>query len=176
MTMTLISTVTVGAGGAASIDFTSIAGTYTDLLVVWSTRDNVAGNQNNLQVTFNGTTSGYSERILYGNGSSAASLSNSGANFSFVYSVGASATANTFSNGQMLIPNYAGSTNKSVSIDVVGENNASSALQVLNAAMWSNTAAITRVTLTSNGGTLQQYSTASLYGITKGSGGATVSP
>ena len=33
-----IATVTVGAGGAASIDFTSIPGTYTDLLVLISAR------------------------------------------------------------------------------------------------------------------------------------------
>ena len=38
VTHNLISTITVGSGGAASIDFTSIPQTYTDLLVKISLR------------------------------------------------------------------------------------------------------------------------------------------
>ena len=37
-----IQTVTVGSGGAASIDFTSIPQTYTDLKIVLSARTNRA--------------------------------------------------------------------------------------------------------------------------------------
>jgi hypothetical protein len=165
--MTLIQTQTVGAGGSTNLNFTGIPNTFTDLCVVWSTRDNVAGNQNNLLITFNGSSTGYSERMVYGNGSSAAALSQSAANIGFAYSAGSGATANTFSSGQMFIPNYSTSLNKTVSIEVVGETNASSAVQVATTALWSNSAAIDRITLTSNGGTLQQGSTASVYGINK---------
>ena len=42
-TYTLISSVTVGAGGASSIDFTSIPATYTDLLVKFSLRTDFNG-------------------------------------------------------------------------------------------------------------------------------------
>ena len=37
-TFQLISSTTVGAGGASSIDFTSIPSTYTDLVIKWSGR------------------------------------------------------------------------------------------------------------------------------------------
>jgi len=38
--MVAIQTVTVGSGGAANIEFTSIPQTYTDLVVVLSLRNN----------------------------------------------------------------------------------------------------------------------------------------
>lgn len=178
MSMTLIGSVTVGSGGAASIDFTSIPSTYTDLLVVYSTRDDSAGDFNNLTLKLNNTTSGYSERLLYGTGSgSGASATNTAlAAFFLNYSNGATSTSNTFSSGSIYIPNYAGSSNKSLSFDTVSENNATAAIQAMSAALWANTAAITRITLTTTATNLVQYSTATLYGVTKGSsGGVTVS-
>ena len=93
----------------------------------------------------------------------------------FVFdTIGNTATANTFNSTTFYIPNYAGSTNKSFSFDQVNENNTTAANQVLGSVLWSNTAAITSISLTSPGYNFVQYSTASLYGITKGSGGATV--
>jgi hypothetical protein len=79
-------------------------------------------------------------------------------------------TANTFSNGEMYIPNAFGSTYKSVSADAVAENNASTAYMAMQAGLWSSTAAINQITLTPDTATsplFQQYSTASLYGILK---------
>ena len=162
MAITLISTVTVGAGGAASIDFTSIPSTYTDLMVVYSMR---AASNNYTTVTFNGSSSSYSVRVLRSSGSAASSFGDTSFNPTIDYN---SRTASTFGNGQLYIPNYASATNKSISIDTVEENNATAAFSELHAGLWSNTAAITQVTLTGNG-TIQQYSSASLYGVTKGS-------
>jgi hypothetical protein len=159
------STVTVGSGGQAAIEFTSIPATFTDILVRVSLRmtDQVA-----TSLTFNNSSSGYSERLLYGNGSSAASASASGSSLGWAYLANTTAhTANTFSNCDIYIPNYAGSTYKSVSSDSVYENNATGAEQYLNAGLWSNTAAITSVKLFPSSGTFVQYSTASLYGIKK---------
>jgi hypothetical protein len=174
--MTLIATSTVGAGGAASIDFTSIPATYTDLLVVFSARTNRASlSFDNVLVKFNGLSANFTERSLYGTGDSGAfSASGSGG---LMYFDGAGATANTFGNGQFYIPNYAGSTNKSYSGDSVTETNAAQTYMSIVAGLWSQTAAITSISLSSNNAaTIQQYSTASLYGIKSGSGGATVSP
>lgn len=170
--MRLISTVTVGAGGAASIDFTSIPQGYTDLLVVMSLRDTSGSSWSGANLTFNGSSTGYSGRNLYGTGAGAGSdtYAFGGAGI-YVTSATAANTANTFSNCSIYIANYAGSANKSASVDSVNENNSSSAQQHLNAVLWSNTSAITRVTITAS---LVQYSTASLYGITRGNGGATV--
>jgi hypothetical protein len=166
-TYTLISSVTVGSGGAANIDFTGIPSTYTDLLVKYSIRDSNNSTSQNINLTFNNAGgTAYSEKLLYGSGSAAQSFSSSSAaNINFQYATGALATASTFSNGEIYIPNYAGSTAKSVSIDSVIENNATATAMGLTAGLSSNTAAITSVKLASPSGTLQQYSTAYLYGI-----------
>lgn len=168
MSMTLISTATVGAGGAASIDFTSIPGTYTDLLIVLSSRSTV--NTGVVRIAFNGSTTSFTSRALQGTGSS--SLSFTETNF-VGHTSNSDYTANSFGSHQIYIANYAGNTNKTFSSDSVAENNASANLSNLIAGLWSNTAAITQVTLSLSN--FAQYSTASLYGITKGSGGATVS-
>lgn len=176
MAVTLIQTVTVGAGGAASIDFTSIPGTYTDLMIVLSARSTATpGNAFEFaKVTINGNTASITNRSLGGNGSSAYSFTTPGNYFGEIPSN--QATASTFSNITGYFPNYAGATNKSFSVDGVGENNATGAQSNLTAGLWSNTSAITSLSLTANAGNLMQYSTATLYGVTKGSsGGVTVS-
>jgi len=162
-TFTLIASSTVGAGGASSIDFTSIPSTYTDLVLVCSLRVSRASVVNNTVIKFNGSSTSYSERVLYGNGSSAGSYSDTQ-----IYDVNnaANSTASTFANSQFYIPNYAGSTNKSVSNDSVSETNATAATAQLVAGLWSNTSAITSISLTDYSGTnFAQYSTAYLYGV-----------
>ena len=163
-----IATVTVGSGGAANIEFTSIPATFTDLALKVSVRGDNNTTTQQMYLTFNGTTTNYSARQVYGDGSSATSgsLSNSGAAISIVNTNTDASTANTFSSTDIYIPNYAGSTNKSVSADSVTENNATAALAGLTAGLWSNTAAITSIKLAPQGGTVfKQYSTATLYGI-----------
>lgn len=173
---TLISSVTVGAGGASTIDFTSIPGTYTDLCLVVSIRLDAADTFNTTALRVNGSSTGYTYRSLYGNGATAASSTDSGATFMGNYKTfpGNNDTANTYNNVIFTIPNYAGSTNKTFSIDGVGETNATTAWQTLTAGVWANTAAITQLTLINIGANYKQYSTAYLYGLTKGSGGASV--
>lgn len=159
-----IAAVTVGSGGASSIDFTSIPSTYTDLFLVHSLRSDNTEDYYGLQ--FNSSSSSFSSRSIQGDGSSASSATRSD-NF-FVGTVAQSTlTASVFSNGQIYIPNYAGSTNKSFSYDAVQENNATSSLSELFAGLWSNTAAITSVKLVKNSGNFVQHSTATLYGISK---------
>ncbi len=153
------STVTVGSGGASSIDFTSISSAYTDLVlkmcVAKTTGDNVV-------LSLNGSSSNFSYRLLEGDGSSAASYNNTTGRLGF-----ASSNTTTFSSGDLYIPNYASSTNKSYSVDFVSENNATTAYADLTAGLWSNTAAITQVTISAQSGLFVQYSTATLYGISK---------
>jgi hypothetical protein len=171
MSITLISTVQVGAGGAASIDFTSIPGTYTDLMVVLSSRCTNSAVTGPIFMSFNGATTNRSARTLNGTGSLVGSYA-IGDNFLFD-TVGNTATANTFNSSTIYIPNYAGSANKSFSIDTVNENNTTASNQVLEAGLWSSTAAITSISITSPGYNLMQYSTATLYGIKSGQSGTT---
>jgi len=162
------STVTVGVLGAANIDFTSIPSTYTDLVLKLSLRGTDAGNYVNSRITFNGSATGYTSKLVYGLGTGTpSSISNAvttAVDYS-AYGTGSLATTSTFGSAEIYIPNYAGSANKSLSVDQVSENNAVAAIAGLTAGLWSNTAAINQVTITPSVGTLVQYSTASLYGI-----------
>ena len=66
-TYVLINSVTVGAGGASTIEFTSIPSTYTDLLLYCSVRDSATSTGvQNLYITYNSNTSGYYDRVLNG--------------------------------------------------------------------------------------------------------------
>ena len=166
-TFTKIASVTVGAGGAASIDFTSIPSTYTDLVVLSSLRTTRnTGDAASISITFNGSTSSRTSRVLYGNGSSAFSYTDTILEGGFA-DQNTGNTANTFSNHQYYISNYAGSNNKSLSIDSAHENNATAAYALMNAALWSNSSAITSIKLENTGFNFVQYSTATLYGVSK---------
>jgi hypothetical protein len=159
-TMTLIASYTVGAGGASSIDFTSISSAYTDLKIIASTR--MAGSSANY-ITLNGSSSTFTNKLLYGNGGVAVSAAPTGNRA--VDQNDSSTTASTFSNLEIYIPNYAGSNNKSFSQDGVTENNGTTAYAEMWASLWSTTSAITSLSLTAGSSTFVQYSTAYLYGI-----------
>lgn len=156
------SAVTVGSGGAASIDFSSIPSTYTDLVLKVSLRLSAAADW--CSMTLNGSSANFSGRELYGSGSSAASYTRTTNQF-IVLANQSGYTASTFSNGEFYFPNYAGSTNKSFSVDQVQETNATAANMMLDAFLWSNTAAINQITITPSAGSFVQYSTAYLYGV-----------
>jgi hypothetical protein len=163
------------AGTQASIQFLSIPQTFTDLVVVLSGRTNRASNNSDIYWQFNGvTTSTYSFRRLYGDGTSATSdaLSNNSAGGFIGVAVGANATSNTFSNLTAYIPNYTSSNAKSWSADAVNENNATATLGEIVAGLWSGTAAITSIEIKDyNAASFVQFTSATLYGITRGSDG-----
>jgi hypothetical protein len=163
-TFTLIASSTVGSGGAATIDFTSIPSTYTDLVLKISGRLNYAATAVGLQFGFNGQAAGTSitGKTIQGSGSGAVSYSAWQPNID-----AASATANTFASVEIYIPSYTSSNNKSASSDSVQEDNATTAYAEMHAALWSNTSAINRITITPNSGSFVQYSTAYLYGVVK---------
>jgi hypothetical protein len=165
MTMQLIETKTL-LSAAASIEFTSIPQDGTDLLLLVSTRADGAGDA---FIRPNGSTSGLSARRLRGNGSSAASSVET----PYFKNCINTDTASTFSNGSVYFPNYTAAVNKSFSIDTVSENNATAATQEIQAALWTNTSAITSLTLILLSTNFVAGTTMSLYKITKGSDGIT---
>jgi hypothetical protein len=150
---------------AASVTFSNIPQSgYTDLKIVASARatnTNVHYNQHLL--TINGSTSSFSGKRLWGDGSSPASYPttrNSG-----LFNSNAS-TANTFANTEIYFTNYLSSNNKSFLVETAEENNATASYVEMIAGLWSNTAAINSITLTPEiSGDYMQYSTFSLYGL-----------
>ena len=169
MTMTLIESKTL-LSAAASIEFTSIPQTFTDLVVFISCRSTgtSASGGAYAELRPNSSTTDITARTLRGTGSSVQSNSET---ILIVRITPTEHTASTFSNSLVYIPNYSGSTNKSFSIDAVFENNATASQQELVAGLWSNTAAITSFLLVPGNGNLATGSMVSLYGITKGSDG-----
>jgi hypothetical protein len=154
---------------AASITFSSIPATFTDLYLVHSLRTNNAVNDENALLRINGdSTSNYVYRFLRGNGSSV------GTGTATITSVlagrvnGTSSTASTFSSTSIYIPNYTSSAQKSISIDSVSENNATFGFQIITSVLWQNTSAITTLVLSAEGAqNLLTGSSATLYGINR---------
>jgi hypothetical protein len=188
MTVTLIATTTVTDGSTNRIDFNSIPADYTDLLLVVSARTQQAVTVATLFAWIGTTlssairTANYSARLLEAAGPdsgpfTSAQTADGQWNISIAVP-GANSTANTFSSYSIYIPNYTGSTTKSISAEAVGENNAAQAYHAIfsglvNAA--NAQAPMTRFAVETIGN-MAIGSTASLYGITKGSsGGVTVS-
>ena len=168
-TYSLIASNTLSSS-AASVTFSAIPNTYTDLVLRVSARDNAGTIENNLLVTVNSITSGYSRTILRGWGGSPAveSIRNTSlANYNFASGVNATGTtSNTFSSVEIYIPNYAGSANKVASGFQVVESNQGTGVPItVMAGLLSNTAAITDLGIRSNAGDLVSGSSFFLYGI-----------
>jgi len=166
-TYTLIDKTTLGSS-QATVSFTGLASfssTFTDLLVKVSARSDSSTTGINIQ--FNSNSSNYSMKRLYGTGSgSPASDSGGGSTYiSNTMIVDNGYTANTFGNGEIYIPNFSSSNDKCLSVDGVSENNATTALMMMTAGSWSDSAAITSIQLTSNVGNFVSGSSFYLYGI-----------
>ena len=164
MAYELIETVTL-TSAASSIEFTSIPQDGVDLLLKYSLRKDGTFEASYLQ--FNSDTgSNYNFIRLYGNGSSAASTSGASQTFMLIGSNSISTdTSNTFGNGGLVVSNYTGNTNKSVSSDSVSENNSTTAYQYLVAGSYSTSSAISSLKIVPVSGNYVAGSTASLYKI-----------
>lgn len=156
----------------ASITFNSIPQTYTDLLLVCSVRtDNTNVPFSNIVLLFNGSSSNFSSIRMFGDGAGVGAYT--ATNIAGLVS-SAGATANTFGSTYIHIPNYAGAANKSYFVDSVSEHNSSTAYQEVIVGRWSQTAAISSISILGESSrNLLQNSSISLYGITKGSDGIT---
>ena len=169
-----IATVTVGSGGSAAMSFSSIPSTYTDLVVKLSTRVDQAVVDSYFNMRLNADSgANYSTRSVYIGASSSAANSDSWSaqTNAYIYQGnGANATASTFANIEVYLPNYASSNAKSFSNDGAPETNSAtwtSRGASLVAGLWSGTAAINAISFTPASGNFVQYSTATLYGISK---------
>jgi hypothetical protein len=164
-TYTLIEAKTLGTA-VASVTFSSIPGTYTDLIVKYSGRQ---GSENAHNIRFNGDSgNNYTYLMLGGDGVNNPS-SGGASGVANIISRGinpGSSTSNTFGNTEMYIPNYANiSFNKSVSVDGVNETNGTEIYMSVVAGLWSNTSAITSIEILARDGNLAVGSTFYLYGI-----------
>ena len=151
---------------AASVTFDNIPQSgYTDLKIVASTRNDAAAVQIVNTLKLGSIVTGYADKYLYGSGSAAGSGSFSATSGFMGDAPGASATASTFGNQEIYIPNYLSSNAKSWSVDSVAETNATTAYMELTAVSNTSTAAISSVTIAPASGNFVANSTFSLYGV-----------
>jgi hypothetical protein len=167
-----IATTTVGSGGAANVEFTSIPATFTHLQVRGIARNaNAAANDlEGVLVQYNGdTASNYSWHSLRGDGSAASAIA--GATQSHMYS-GYSptngSTSNTFHAVIIDILDYANTskyTTQRVLTGVETNNSANSQITFWSGS-WRNTNAVSSIKLFSTGAhNFSQYTQFALYGI-----------
>jgi hypothetical protein len=165
-TYKLISSSTLTAT-TANVTFSSIPQTFTDLVLRLSSRETPAGPTTTFYLKFNSLTTGYSDTFIRTASASPGSSRNSGGSaFELGADPAATATASTFGNGEIYIPNYAGSTYKPVRAYTVSPNNSSVAGDTdvrIDASLLSNTAAITSITVM--GANFVADSSFYLYGI-----------
>jgi hypothetical protein len=161
-TYTLIQTISV-TSNTASVTFSSIPQTYTDLLVKLSVRTTAIANAWSVLVSYNGSSSNFVGQRLYGTGSSVAS---GGSGNYVTAATGTLSTSLIFSNGEFYIPKYTSSLFKPFMSDDASENNGTEAYANLTQVLWSDTSAISSITLTSaSPETLLSGSQFYLYGI-----------
>jgi hypothetical protein len=161
-TYTLIDSEVLTAS-AASVTFSAIPATYTDLVLRMSIRKD-STTFDSIGLRFNGSFSGYSFTALLGDGSSASSLRFGPASQGRAYSqAGSSATSNTFGSIELYVANYAVSASKVASAFGASENNATSAQIGTVANLWQDNAAITSIEIIN--GNFVSGSSFYLYGI-----------
>ena len=167
-TYTLIASNTLSTT-TASVTFSSIPATYTDLCILLSLRNNRTGfDRSTTTMRLNGDTgSNYSTRTVYAADGSVGSDSTSGTYGTIGNSNSANNNANTFSPFTIYIPNYAGSNAKSFSVDYAQESTTATWVVQMIAGLWNQTSAITSITLgdLAVSSSFVQYSTFYLYGI-----------
>jgi hypothetical protein len=167
-----IASVTVGAGGQATVTFSSIPDTYQHLQLRFIEREESGGGTatSQLVVRFNSDSgSNYTLHRLFGNGSSALA-DNAGGTVTSIRvsgSCGSASTANVFGAGVIDILDYR-NTNKNTTVrSFAGADfNGADGIIFLSSGLWMNTAAITQIDITNLSAVdHNQHSHFALYGI-----------
>lgn len=152
-----------------TVEFTSIPQGYTDLIVKASVRLSPAAVSQSLGMYVNSIAADCSYKTVRGDGATAGTVASSGQSDIYVGEACAnSATANTFSNTEIYIPNYTGSNQKISSTDAVTEHNSTTAYTFIGAGLTTKTAAVTLLGFRIFGGgtsTIMSNSTFTLYGV-----------
>ena len=163
-----IATVTVGSGGASSITFSDIPGTFQHLQIRYLLR--LTSASEDVLMRFNGDTGSNYVRVhqLKGDGSSASAVGLAAGSYIFPGFVpGSGDTASIFGAVVLDILDYTSTSKHKVTRSFGGADKNGSGDVYLRSGMWfpSSIAAVTSISLTGNGGNFAQHSTAALYGL-----------
>jgi hypothetical protein len=154
-----IATQTLGSA-AASVTFSSISGTYTDLIIVINGA--TTSGANNCDLQFNGDTgNNYSYTFLTGDGASATSGRGTSSSRILLNYYGYFDTGYS-TNIIVQVQNYSNTTTRKTVLSRA--NNASNGTAAV-VGMWANTSAITSVTIKTGSSTFTAGNTFTLYGV-----------
>lgn len=156
-----IATVTVGSGGASSVDFSSIPSTYQHLqirCIMKSTSSTLTQFRMNAD-----TGSNYSYHQIYGTGSGVGAAG--GDNQSRIFFGQTSATASVMGVAVIDILDYKDTNKFKTMRSLMGMDENGGGTVRLFSGSWRNTNAVTSLQFTPDGGTWAQYTTFALYGI-----------
>jgi hypothetical protein len=165
-----IATVNVGAGGSATVTFSSIPSTYTHLQLRAISRDGAAGSvATPIYFRWNSNTSNYAFHYIFGNGTSASGQAYTGQAYAQAgFAAPGSAPANVFGAYVMDILDYA-NTNKNKTFRTLSgyeSNSGNTDNAVAFESSWvADTTTISSITIFPGSGNIAQYSSFALYGI-----------
>ena len=169
MTYKFITSITVGSTAVASVTFSSIPQTYTDLYVVFSPHTDRGGYINSdMSLAINGSTSSIAQRALFSTPSGVSPTTGIQALMQGGYDGIAANQSLVFGPTTIYFPNYTSSNFKSFSVDFTAEGNTADMDQARNGfagIVWSNTAAITTINIAVPSNNFVQHSSFYLYGI-----------
>jgi hypothetical protein len=165
-TYTLISS-NVLSTAAASVTFSSIPATYTDLVLRMSLRGSDGGGNQIYFDLINGTTTSiYSSMKFVGSTGSNTASRQTGVTFAADPLTGGSTyAANIFSSHEIYIPNYRISQSKPSFSFNVAEDNSTAPQMSINAGLWIDNAAITSFRIRNVYANLVSGSSFYLYGV-----------
>lgn len=164
-----IATVTVGSGGAADIEFTSIPGTYQHLQVrgIYRNTSTNGGSSRGTHLRLNGDTgSNYARHALIGTGSAAAAEAESSINQIIWGSMTISTDlASTYTCAVADFLDYSDTSKNTTVRFFAGREHNGSGLVILSSGLWNSASAVTSLKLSPVADNFEQYSTFALYGI-----------
>jgi len=166
-TFRLIASSTLSSS-AASVTFSSIPATYTDLVVRTSTRTDRTGFAvSDLRIQLNGSSSTvYSIRNLLGGFGSASSGSNTSQSYwQSDYSPTADVPSNSFGSSEIYIPKYLTNTKKPSTSFGASENTSTNSYVSAHASLADITSAVSSITITAAIFNFVSGSSFYLYGI-----------
>lgn len=154
-----IATTTLGSS-AADITFTSIPGTYTDLIIQGSAGSTSSTLNRAIRIQFNTDTgNNYSFTSLYGEASAGYSYRSS--NVGYINAVEAIGYSSDWSAVTIQVLNYANTTTNKTTVGRGGSKDQVSA----DVGLWRSTAAITSIKLFLNADSFRSGTVLTLYGI-----------
>ncbi len=157
-----IATTTVTGSSVADVTFSTISGSYTDIVVVAQIKIESTTSATVFQLNAD-TGSNYSYTVLTGTGAAANSSRVTNATYGIVDFNGFPPTAaNTFNAVIMSFNNYSNATTYKTVLSRA--NNAASGVDAL-VSLWRNTNAITSIKFFNTGANISVGSTFTLYGI-----------